>query len=84
MSQRHAGWIALASMYDDGGLSGGTMERPALKRLLGDIEASKVQTVVVYKVDRLTPSDTATMSRRRFWPVKRLAGLRPEIRAARP
>jgi hypothetical protein len=43
-------------MYDDGGLSGGTMERPALKRLLEDIEASKVQIVVVYKVDRLTRS----------------------------
>jgi site-specific DNA recombinase len=56
VSQRHAGWIALADMYDDGGLSGGTMERPALKRLLEDIKASKVQTVVVYKVDRLTRS----------------------------
>jgi site-specific DNA recombinase len=41
-------------MYDDGGLSGGTMERPALKRLLEDIKAGKIQTVVVYKVDRLT------------------------------
>ncbi len=56
MSQRHAGWVALANMYDDGGLSGGTMERPALKRLLEDIKASKVQIVVVYKVDRLTRS----------------------------
>ena len=49
VSQRHAGWIALADMYDDGGLSGGTMERPALKRLLEDIKAGKVQIVVVYK-----------------------------------
>ncbi len=56
MSQRHAGWVALADMYDDGGLSGGTMERPALKRLLEDIKAGKVQIVVVYKVDRLTRS----------------------------
>jgi DNA invertase Pin-like site-specific DNA recombinase len=56
VSQRHAGWVALADMYDDGGLSGGTMERPALKQLLEDIKASKVQTVVVYKVDRLTRS----------------------------
>ena len=56
VSQRHAGWLALAEMYDDGGLSGGTMERPALKRLLEDIEASKVQIVVVYRVDRLTRS----------------------------
>ena len=43
-------------MYDDGGLSGGTMERPALQRLLADIKAGKVQIVVVYKVDRLTRS----------------------------
>ena len=56
VSQRHAGWIGLADMYDDGGLSGGTMERPALKRLLEDIQAGKVQIVVVYKVDRLTRS----------------------------
>jgi DNA invertase Pin-like site-specific DNA recombinase len=55
-SQRHEGWITLATMYDDGGISGGTMERPALKRLLADIEAKKIDTVVVYKVDRLTRS----------------------------
>jgi site-specific DNA recombinase len=56
VSQRHAGWVALIDMYDDGGLSGGTMERPALKRLLEDIKTGKIQTVVVYKVDRLTRS----------------------------
>jgi site-specific DNA recombinase len=56
VSQRHAGWVALPDMYDDGGLSGGTMERPALKRLLEDTQTGKVQTVVVYKVDRLTRS----------------------------
>jgi site-specific DNA recombinase len=44
VSQRHAGWIALPDMYDDGGLSGGTMERPALQRLLSDIEGGKVQS----------------------------------------
>lgn len=55
-SQRHAGWVAVAEMYDDGGLSGGTMDRPALKRLLADINAGKVQIIVVYKVDRLTRS----------------------------
>ncbi len=55
-NQRHAGWVALPDMYDDGGLSGGTMERPALQRLLADIKAGKVQIVVVYKVDRLTRS----------------------------
>ena len=55
-SQRHAGWAALPDMYDDGALSGGTMGRPALQRLLTDIKAGKVQIVVVYKVDRLTRS----------------------------
>ncbi len=55
-SQRHEGWTTLATMYDDGGISGGTMERPALKRMLADIESKKVDTVVVYKVDRLTRS----------------------------
>lgn len=55
-SQRHAGWVASTALYDDGGLSGGTMERPALQRLLADIKSGKVQIVVVYKVDRLTRS----------------------------
>jgi DNA invertase Pin-like site-specific DNA recombinase len=55
-SQRHEGWKALPNRYDDGGYSGGTMERPALRRLLQDIEAGKVNVIVVYKVDRLTRS----------------------------
>ncbi|MBL8884925.1 MAG: recombinase family protein [Hyphomicrobium sp.] len=55
-SQKHAGWVPVRDLYDDGGLSGGTLERPALKRLLADIEAGKVRVVVVYKVDRLTRS----------------------------
>lgn len=55
-SQKHAGWVAVRELYDDGGLSGGTMERPALQRLLADIKANKVQIIVVYKVDRLTRS----------------------------
>jgi site-specific DNA recombinase len=54
LSQKHEGWTALPALYDDGGYSGGTMERPALTRLVGDIEAGKVDVVVVYKVDRLT------------------------------
>ena len=54
LSQKHEGWIALPEMYDDGGISGGTLERPALRRLLADIEAGRIDTVVVYKVDRLT------------------------------
>src|SRR6202050_3082615 len=55
-SQRHEGWRALPPLYDDGGYSGGNLERPGLKRLLEDIEANKVDTIVVYKVDRLTRS----------------------------
>jgi site-specific DNA recombinase len=55
-SQKHEGWLCLSEMYDDGGISGATMERPALKRLLADIEAGGIDTVVVYKVDRLTRS----------------------------
>jgi site-specific DNA recombinase len=56
LSQKSAGWIALPEMYDDGGISGGTLERPALQRLLSDIGAGRIDTVVVYKVDRLTRS----------------------------
>jgi DNA invertase Pin-like site-specific DNA recombinase len=56
LSQKHAGWAVVLNLYDDGGLSGGTLERPALQRLLADIKAGKVQIVVVYKVDRLTRS----------------------------
>lgn len=56
LSQRQEGWRALESHYDDGGYSGGSMERPALKCLLADIDAKKIDTVVVYKVDRLTRS----------------------------
>src|ERR1700726_3917224 len=56
LSQKHEGWSVLANHYDDGGLSGGTMERPALKELLNDVQSEKVDTIVVYKVDRLTRS----------------------------
>src|SRR3984893_10337225 len=54
LSQKHEGWTVLPTLYDDGGFSGGTMERPALKRLIADIEAGQIDAVVVYKVDRLT------------------------------
>ncbi len=57
-SQRSEGWVELETPYDDGGLSGGTLERPALQRLLGDIRAGRIDIVVVYKVDRLTRSLT--------------------------
>ena len=53
-SQKHEGWLVLPALYDDGGYSGGSLERPALKRLLADIEAGQIDVVVVYKVDRLT------------------------------
>jgi site-specific DNA recombinase len=56
LSQKHQGWECIADRYDDGGFSGANMERPALKRLLGDIDAGKVDAVVVYKVDRLSRS----------------------------
>jgi site-specific DNA recombinase len=56
LSQRQEGWRVLETHYDDGGYSGGSMERPALKQLLADIDARKIDVVVVYKVDRLTRS----------------------------
>lgn len=56
MSQIHEGWEQIPDYYDDGGYSGGTMERPGLKALLQDVDAGKVDVIVVYKVDRLTRS----------------------------
>jgi site-specific DNA recombinase len=55
-SQTHEGWVCLPDRYDDGGFSGGNMERPALRRLLADVEARKLDCIVVYKVDRLSRS----------------------------
>jgi len=55
-SQRAEGWVLVRDRYDDGGVSGGTLDRPALKRLLADIEAGLVDVVVVYKIDRLSRS----------------------------
>ena len=55
-SQKHEGWVYLSDHYDDGGFSGGNLERPALKRLMGDVEAGKIDCIVVYKVDRLSRS----------------------------
>jgi site-specific DNA recombinase len=55
-SQAQEGWTCLEARYDDGGFTGGNMDRPALKRLLTDIEAHKIDCVVVYKVDRLSRS----------------------------
>jgi site-specific DNA recombinase len=55
-SQRHEGWKCVPTRYDDGGFTGGNMERPALKRLLADVEAGKIDSVITYKVDRLSRS----------------------------
>jgi site-specific DNA recombinase len=55
-SQKAEGWLLFPDHYDDGGFSGGTLERPALQRLLADIEAGRVDVVVVYKIDRLSRS----------------------------
>ena len=55
-SQRHEGWTLLKSRYDDGGISGGTLNRPDLQRLLSDIATGQVDMIVVYKIDRLTRS----------------------------
>src|SRR5260370_8597742 len=52
-SQRHEGWIGIATHYDDGGFSGGTLQRPGLQRLLADIRGGQVDVIVTYKVDRL-------------------------------
>lgn len=58
ISQKHEGWKAIPALYDDGGYSGGTMERPGLAQLLADIASGLIDVVVVYKVDRLTRSLT--------------------------
>lgn len=55
-SQASEGWRTLPDLYDDGGYSGGTMDRPGLQQLLTDIEAGRIDIVVVYKIDRLTRS----------------------------
>ena len=56
MSQRHEGWELVKNRYDDGGFSGGNMDRPGLRQLLADVAAGKVQVIVLYKIDRLTRS----------------------------
>ena len=65
-SQKSNGWRLLPDRYDDGGFSGGNTNRPALKRLLADCEAGKIDIIVVYKIDRLSRSicDFAELSNR--------------------
>lgn len=55
-SQAHEGWTLIPTAYNDGGFSGGSLERPALQQLLADIRVRKIDVVLVYKVDRLTRS----------------------------
>ena len=55
-SQKNEGWRLVSNRYDDGGISGGTLERPALQRLMADIDAGRIDMIVVYKIDRLTRS----------------------------
>ena len=59
-SQKHEGWILVGDRYDDGGFSGGSMERPALQRLLRDVESGVIDVIVVYKVDRLSAARSPT------------------------
>src|SRR5687768_11228680 len=55
-SQAHEGWTLVSKYFDDGGFSGGSMDRPALQALLADVKARKIDVIVVYKIDRLTRS----------------------------
>src|SRR5271157_3969439 len=64
-SQKHEGWTALTTLYDDGAYSGGTMDRPALQRLLDDVRTGKIDVVVVYKVDLAGPYDIQQPLQRR-------------------
>lgn len=56
VSQRHEGWVVIPDRYDDGGFSGGNVQRPGMQRLLADVAAGKVDIILVYKIDRLTRS----------------------------
>jgi site-specific DNA recombinase len=56
IADRQEGWVCLREAYDDGGFSGARMDRPALQQLLADLTAGRVDTIVVYKIDRLTCS----------------------------
>src|SRR5918995_154549 len=56
VSRREAGWVTVSEPYDDGGFSGASLDRPALRKLLSDVEGGKIDCVLVYKVDRLSRS----------------------------
>ena len=67
LSQKHEGWSLLSNEYDDGGFSGGSMERPGLKQLMADVGSGLIDIIIVYKVDRLTRS--LALQQRRDHPV---------------
>jgi site-specific DNA recombinase len=68
-SQAHEGWRLVRDHYEDGGFSGGSMDRPALQKLLIDVQARRIDVIVVYKVDRLTRSPTSPSWSRRSKPM---------------
>jgi site-specific DNA recombinase len=65
-SQAHEGWRLVRTRYDDGGLSGASLDRPALQGLLGDVRDGKIDVIVVHKVDRLTPRRRQPFGRARL------------------
>jgi site-specific DNA recombinase len=79
-SQKCEGWEIVYDRYDDGGFSGGNIERPALKRLMEDIQAGKIDCVVVYKVDRLSRSRSHVDCSRRGWKNARNGDIRRPCR----
>ena len=84
-SQKHEGWMLVADRYDDGGFSGGIMERPALQRLLRDVEGGRIDVIVVYKVDRLSPlAHRLRPDRRGLRPAQRLVRLASRSSSTRP
>ncbi|MBX9726504.1 MAG: recombinase family protein, partial [Rickettsiales bacterium] len=72
-SQRGRNWVLLPEKYDDGGWSGGTMDRPAIKRLYDDIEKGLIDVVVVYKIDRLSRSQLDFLNMIEFFKKHRVA-----------
>ncbi len=66
-SQRHEGWVKLSKVYEDGGYSGGNMERPGLQQLLADVAAGKVDIIVVYKIDRSPGRSRTSRGSTRCW-----------------
>jgi site-specific DNA recombinase len=83
-SQAHEGWKLIRTHDDDGGYSGGSMDRPALKRLLDDVRAHRIDVIVVYKVDRLTRSPTLPSWSSCSTPIRCLSSRSPRRSTRRP